>query len=313
MRVFEDAWQREDLPRGAVVTIGNFDGLHRGQRQLIARVRDRARERDSEAVVVTFEPHPMKVLDPGRAPLCLTTARQKLRLLEDIGIGVVAVIRFSAVFSRTTATEFVEDFLVGRLGAAEVHVGTRFTFGRGREGSLELLVEQGLRHGFSAHGMSEVRHDGEAISSTRIRELIVLGRVEQAASLLGRAYAVGGRVEPGDARGRELGWPTANLAVENELFPGDGVYATQAWLEGEQEGRLSVTNVGTRPTFSGDDRRLIESHLLDFEADLYDRWLELRFCRRLRGERRFGSPDELVEQIERDVRGAREYFATSLC
>ncbi len=313
MRVFENAWQRADLPRGAVVTIGNFDGLHLGQRALIERVVDRGGELAAPAVVVTFEPHPLKVLTPESAPPCLTTQRQKLRLLEQSGVDAVAIVEFDAGFARTSASTFVEEFLAGRLGAVEVHVGTRFTFGRNREGSLDYLTDRGARLGLGAYGVPEVLHDGEAISSTRIRTLVAGGRVDEAARLLGRAYAVEGRVEPGEARGRELGWPTANLSVDNELFPMDGVYATEARLEGEEEGRISVTNVGTRPTFGGDAARLIESHLLDFDGDLYGRRIELRFCSKLRGERRFGSAAELVSQIERDVLQAREYFAACAC
>ncbi len=313
MRVFDDAWRRDDLPRGGVVTIGNFDGLHLGQRALIERILSRARERRTSATVVSFEPHPMKVLRPESPPPCLTTPKQKLRLLEESGVDAVAIIRFDAAFSKTGASIFVEEFLAGRLGAVEVHVGSRFTFGRGREGSLELLIELGAPLGVSAHGVPEVLCDGEAISSTRVRALLSEGRVEDAARMLGRAYAVEGRVEAGEARGRGLGWPTANLAVENELFPLDGVYATEAWLEGEAAGRLSVSNVGTRPTFDGGNRRLIESHLLDFDGDLYGRPVELRFCSRLRAEKRFASPEELVRQIERDVRQAREYFAACAC
>ncbi len=313
MRVFEDAWQRDDLPRGGVVTIGNFDGLHRGQSELIAQVRERARASGQHALVVTFEPHPKKVLRPESAPPCLTTGSQKLRLLEAADVDAVAVIDFDTEFSETTAAAFVTDFLVGRLAAVEVYVGSSFTFGRGREGTLEFLIERGARDGFVAVGVPEVVHDGEAISSTRIRHLIAAGEVEEAAELLGRTYSVAGRVEPGEARGRDLGWPTANLAVDNELYPKDGVYATQAWLEDDDQGRMSVTNVGTRPTFGATEARLIECHLLDFEADLYGRPLELRFCRRLRGERRFGSSDELVEQIARDVQETREYFATLAC
>lgn len=313
MKVFEDAWQREDLPRGGVVTIGNFDGVHRGQRELIARVRARAAELGAPALVVTFDPHPMKVLRPEGAPLCLTTARQRERLLGETGVDAVAVIRFTASFARTTAQRFVDGFLVGRLAVVEVHVGSRFTFGRDREGSLEFLTERGAELGFEAHGVPEVIDGGEPISSTRIRGLVAAGEVEEAGRLLGRAYLVAGRVESGEGRGRELGWPTANLSPVNELFPGNGVYATGAMLDGESTCRKSITNVGVRPTFGGGADPVIECHLLDFEGDLYERRVELAFRRRLRGERRFGSPEELVEQIQRDVDGAREYFAAGPC
>ncbi len=313
MRVFEDAWQRDDLPRGGVVTIGNFDGLHLGQRELIRRARESGERRGVDAIVVTFEPHPLTVLRPAQAPQRITTPEQKRQLIEASGVDALVIVGFSPEFAHTTAERFIEDFLIGRMAIAEVLVGSRFAFGRGREGSLEYLLERSAVLGFEAAGVPEVTHEGDAISSTRIRELVAVGEVERAREMLGRPFAVVGSVEGGEKRGRQLGWPTANLTVDNELFPGNGVYVTEAWIEGESSGRESVTNVGTRPTFGGQARRQIEAHLLDFEDDLYRRRIELKFCRKLRGERRFESPDELVAQIERDVRATREYFAACAC
>ncbi len=313
MKVYRDAWQREDLPQRGVVTIGNFDGLHLGQQALIGRARDHAGREDADCVVVTFEPHPLRILAPERAPLRLTTANQKRRLLEAAGATALAVVDFSAEFAQTTAEAFVREFLVGRLASRSVYVGATFSFGRGREGSLAFLEQEGERLGFEVHGVAEVVHDGRSISSTRIRRCVAEGDVEGAKAMLGRAFRVEGRVERGAERGRELGWPTANLAVENDLFPGDGVYASEVRLAGEAESRPSVTNVGTRPTFDGPATRNIETHLLDFDEDLYGRHIELSFCSRLRAERRFASVEQLVRQIERDALAAREYFSACAC
>ena len=317
MRVFDDAWSREDLPRGAVATIGNFDGVHLGQRALLERIQQTAREQGTSTLVITFEPHPLTVLRPEGAPLRLTTPTQKLELLQSTGVDGVAVLSFDSELARVSAQEFIDDFLVDRLKVGAVHVGSRFSFGRGREGSLELLVASGSQSGFSAHGIGEVQYAGEPLSSTRIRNAVAAGEVEEAAEMLGRPFAVVGGIGGGESRGRSLGWPTANLEVENELYPGNGVYVTETLFLDEGQGPApeahpSVTNVGVRPTFDGGSRR-IESHLLDFGGTLYGRRTELRFLRRLRGERRFDSPEQLVAQIEEDVRQTREYFAAESC
>ena len=312
MRLFEDSWGRDDLPRGGVVTIGNFDGVHLGQRELFEIVVVRAREQGREAVAVTFEPHPLTVLAPERAPLRLATREQKRRWIGECGLDALVEIDFTREFSRTSAAAFVEEFLVERLEITEVHVGEAFSFGSDREGDLRFLRAAGERLGFSAQGVSEVREDGRAISSTRIRRAVGEGEMAQAGAMLGRPFTLDGEVVRGEARGRGLGWPTANLAVDNELLPADGVYATRARIDSEGPWRGSVTNVGTSPTFEGTSRR-VETHLLDLEDDLYGSRVELAFFARLRGERRFGSPAELSEQIRRDVQSAREYLGGVRC
>jgi riboflavin kinase/FMN adenylyltransferase len=313
MRVFKDAWRRHDLPKGVVATIGNFDGLHVGQRALLERVNERAAALGASTAVITFEPHPLRILRPEHAPLRLTTLEQKTALLSETGVDAMVLLEFDERLAAVSAADFIDDFLVRRMAVEEVHVGSRFSFGRGREGSLELLIEHGARAGFVAHGMSEVSHSGGPVSSSRIRAAVADGEVAEAAEMLGRPFAVVGEVGGGEARGRSLGWPTANLAVENELFPGNGVYVTDAVVDGEEDCRPSVTNVGVRPTFEDGRIRTVESHLLDFDGDLYGRRLELRFRQRLRGERRFDSVAGLVAQIEADVRRTREYFAANSC
>lgn len=312
MKLFENAWNEGDLPRDGIVTIGNFDGVHLGQQALLKRIRERAEAAGRPSVAVTFDPHPLRVVRPDRAPAQLCTRKQKIELLAATGIESLVEIEFSQAFAKTSADAFVDDFLVSRLRAHEVHVGSRFSFGREREGDLDLLVAAGRTRGFAAQGVTEVLHEGEPISSTRIRSAVAAGDVGTAAAMLGRTYSLIGVVGSGDGRGRELGWPTANIGVANELVPADGVYATEARLEGGQTLCASVTNVGVRPTFGGSARR-VESHLFDFEGDLYGRELELSFHRRLRGERRFESVEALTSQIALDAAEAREYLAARAC
>lgn len=313
MLVIEDAWARKDLPRGTVVTVGNYDGIHRGQQAILERLTARAEEIGLLPAVVTFDPHPRRVLAPDGEPRQLTTTAQKQRLLAANGVGALAKVRFTEEFSRTTAEEFVVDLLVRRLGAAELFVGSRFVFGRGREGDLELLESLSAAHGFSVVGVEELFHGGQPISSTRIREAVGAGKVEEAASMLGRAFSVTGRVVRGDGRGRQLGWPTANLEVDNELLPAVGVYATTIRFGESEEPLPSVSNVGVRPTIGERGEVVVESHVLNIERSLYGEECELAFCRRLRDERRFGSLGELREQIGRDAAAAREYFSAESC
>ncbi len=314
MRIIHDAWGRRDLPCGTVGTIGNFDGLHRGQQAILERVVTRAGATGLEPAVVTFEPHPLTVLRPEAAPARIVGFDHKAELLAAAGIAVLAVVRFSTEFARTPAAGFVEEFLHHGLDMREIYVGSRFAFGRQREGDLALLREMGARLGFAAHGVPEVLHDGAPVSSTRIREAVYAGRVEEAAALLGRPFVLRGRVVHGQGRGKGLGWPTVNLAPDVGLLPADGVYVSTARLGGEPGPLLgAVTNVGRRPTFDDPDGRVVESHLLDFDRDLYGERVELSFLSRLREERAFQSLEQLVEQIGRDVARAREFLTREGC
>ena len=305
MRVIEDDWRREGLPRGGVGTVGNFDGVHLGQRVVIATAVDRARELGVPAVVVTFEPHPLTLLRPEAAPPRLVTAAQKERLLADCGVDAMLVVRFDERFAATPAERFARHFLLDRLDLVEIFVGRRFVFGRDREGDLALLQRLAGERGRRAAGVDEVSVDGERVSSTRIRAAVRSGDVGLAARLLGRAYELTGRIESGAGKGKGLGWPTINLAVENELVPRSGVYVTRVEVDG---GSLpAVTNVGFRPTLHEGGELVVETHILDFDGDLYGRKVGLRFDHRLRDERRFDGVEELVAQIGRDVDRAREY------
>ncbi len=300
-------------PDRSVVTIGNFDGLHRGHQAILQTVIERARAHNGTAVVFTFEPHPRKVIRGDGAPALLLTLDQKVELLEAAGIDLLVVQGFSREFAKTSPEHFIREHIQRGLAPREVYVGYDFHYGRDREGSMRLLTQLGPDLGFSVTVIPEVRVEGQDVSSTRIRELIGSGDVARAKDMLGRPYAMRGQVVKGDQRGRTLDFPTMNLDPDNELLPAHGVYVT--WVElldGEPGGPLgkgeaipSVTNVGRRPTFKDSDPSLAETHLLDFSGDLYGRRYELRFEARLRGERRFAGPDALRDQIRRDVEETR--------
>jgi riboflavin kinase/FMN adenylyltransferase len=309
MLVVQDAWNSTDVPRGLVATVGNFDGIHRGQRAILDRVVERARERGAHSAVVTFQPHPLEVLRPREAPALLTTPAQKERLVEEAGIELLLVVRFDAELAARPAEDFVRRFLVQRLGIVELLVGSDFRFGKGREGDVALLRRLGEELGFTAAGVDVVRWDGEPVSSSRIRQALLEGRVDDAHGMLGRPYELTGKVLRGDRMGQKLGWPTINLKPENALVPRDGVYACQVQLPGFPEPFDAATNIGTRPTVYENFYRVVESHILDFASNVYGQKVALRFHRRLRDERIFPTIMDLSAQIGRDVEETREHFA----
>jgi len=289
-----------------VLALGNFDGLHRGHMKIIERVRRSAGERGSTPVVLTFDPHPTRVLRPDRAPRILMTEAQKAEILANAGIRGLAVVGFTAEMSRWDPETFVRLVLVEWLGVSEVWVGANFVFGRDRSGTFAVLQSLGESFGFRADKIDPVCVRDAVVSSTRVRRLIAEGRVDEAAVLLGRHYFIDGEVVSGDGRGRQLGFPTANLRTANELVPPHGVYATIAGMSG---GLLpAVTNVGLRPTFEGGRDATIETHLLRGGRDLYGERLRLYFVQRLRDERAFDSAGALEAQIDRDCRQAEALF-----
>jgi len=297
-----------------VLTVGNFDGLHVGHQRIMATVTSRARALGGEAAVYTFEPHPRKVLQPERAPRLLTTLEQKLELFAAAGVDVAIIEPFDREFAQLPAERFVREVLFERIGPLEVYVGYDFRYGRDREGSMRTLTELGPHLGFSVTIVPEVKLGSRDVNSTRIRELLELGGVEDAALLLGRAYTIRGRVVSGERRGRTLGFPTLNLLADNEVLPLAGVYAGSVCFLDEGQPRAgsvhrAVTNVGRRPTFGDVDRPLTEAHLLDFSADVYGRRVEISFEGRLRDEQRFESVDALRAQIARDAEAARTWRA----
>src|SRR3954465_14147486 len=288
-----------------VLALGNFDGLHRGHMKIIDRVRRRAGERGGTPAAMTFEPHPSRVLRPDKAPPLLMTKDQKIEALGRSGMQGVAVVRFSLDVSQWEPETFVRTVLVEWLHVVEVWVGANFLFGHERAGTFSVLRSLGSRYGFRAEKIDAVRYKDFVVSSTRVRRLLAEGRVDEAGALLGHHYFIDGVVVRGDARGREIGFPTANLDTPNELLPPPGVYATTAAIDGIEH--PSVTNIGTRPTFNGTGIR-VETHLLAGGRDLYGPRLRLPFVQRLRDERPFPDVDALRAQIDADTRAARRLF-----
>jgi riboflavin kinase/FMN adenylyltransferase len=296
-----------DRPK-AVVTVGNFDGVHRGHQALALAALARARSRHEGCLALTFDPHPAVVLNPERAPRSLVTLSQKAELLEALGVDVLAVLPFTPGLATFSPRDFAARVLVHELRAQSVVVGEGFRFGRARAGDVAELERLGQELGFEVVAVSAVLHDGRRVSSTRIRESLLQGDVATAAVLLGRPYFVDGQVVRGDGRGRTLGIPTANLALENEITPKEGVYAARvAWPAGGPP-RAAVANLGRRPTFGGGEVT-VEAHLLDFEDDLYGQWLRLSFVERLRDEKAFTGREALVAQIQADVLQARRVLS----
>jgi riboflavin kinase/FMN adenylyltransferase len=288
-----------------VVALGNFDGLHRGHQRLVDRVRRQAREKNGTSVALIFHPHPPRVLRPDKAPPLLMTLDQKLEAFERAGLDAVAVVRFTHELSRWEPEGFVEAVLMDWLRAAEVWVGTNFLFGRDRSGTFTLLRALGEDQGFKVEKIDPVRYKDFVVSSTRIRHLIGEGRVDEAGALLGHHYFIDGEVVHGDGRGRDLGFPTANLATENELLPAYGIYTTIALVDGVSH--RAVTSVGVRPTI-GDNRVTIETHLLEGGRDLYGARFRLAFVRWMRPEIKFDGLDSLRAQIAVDCVEARSLF-----
>ena len=309
MLVVQDAFHNTDLPRGGVAAIGNFDGVHRVQQSVLEHVRRRAVELDGPSIAITFEPHPLAVIRPEVAPDRLTTAERKVRLLEEEGMDVVLVVDFNRELAQTPARTFVRDFLHGSLDVAEVYVGSTFVFGHRREGNLALLREMGDELGFLAAGLEQVRWQGERISSTRIRTALLEGRVEDAEEMLGRPYSIGGEVVRGDRMGQKLGWPTINLATEDQILPMNGVYAGAVHFPDIPSTFDCVTNIGTRPTVYENYKRVVESHILDFNSDVYGQEVDLAFHKHLREEKIFPTVMDLSAQIGRDVDATREHAA----
>jgi riboflavin kinase/FMN adenylyltransferase len=273
------------------VAVGSFDGVHLGHREVI---------RGSDSVL-TFDPHPSAVVAPQHTPKLLTPLGVKAELVEALGVQELIVIEFDADFAKRSPEEFIEDVLVGTLGATYVSVGENFRFGNRAKGDPQMLAED---ERFSTRVVPLLEVDGEIVSSSHIRGLVLAGEVEQATRFLGAPFQMRGEVVSGDQRGRELGFPTANLVPDDALVcPGHGVYACLA------DGRPAAVNIGVRPTFVTGRGELVEAYILDFDGDLYGKQMRLDFLSRLRGERRFQSAEELVEQMHRDVERTREIAA----
>jgi riboflavin kinase/FMN adenylyltransferase len=306
MKIFHGL-ENANIMKPTVLTLGVFDGLHLGHQRIMQRVVERAGAAGAHATAITFDPHPRAVLHPGSAPPLLQTLDQRLANLEVLGIEQTIVVAFTKDFAQIPAEEFLTDVIHDRLHAAEVYLGKGFAFGRGRGGNIDLLRKMSSELGFVADEVEEVRLRGQRVSSSRIRELLLDGRIDLARRMLGRPYGVEGVIIRGNRRGHSIGFPTANLKPHNRVIPKFGVYATATLIEGTW--RKSITNIGVRPTFEDTTEPSIESYIFDFDGDLYGDVLRVRFLHRIRDERKFSGVDELKGQIERDTQTARNYFS----
>ncbi len=292
--------------RRSAVTVGNFDGLHLGHQKILRSVKERARANGLHAAVITFDPHPMRVLQPDRAPLMIQTMSQRLAGFEQMGIEAALVLRFDRALSLVSPEEFIQRILVGGLRAGAILVGANFRFGHRGAGDVRLLGEIGKRDGFEVEVVAPVEVAGKIVSSTAIRAAVAGGDVAAAIPLMGRPFSLTGEIRSGAGRGRTILFPTLNLVPEQELLPKLGVYATESAVGGKLFS--SVTNVGTRPTFDGVGVT-IESHLFGFNENLAGGPMEVRFHERIRGEKKFSGVDALREQIARDIVTARKFFS----
>ena len=293
------------LKNGAVVTVGTFDGVHLGHRDLLARLMERAAMRQLPSLLVTFDPHPLEVVNPAAAPPLLSTTDEKLQAVAETGLDYAVVLPFTRVLASLDAAEFVERILLERCCTRELLIGYDHGFGRGREGDVSLLRRLGQRHGFAVEVVEAVSVDGQPVSSSAVRRAVSYGDLERAARLLGRRYAFAGTVGPGAARGRVIGFPTINIALASsrKLLPPAGVYAVLAQSRRGSFG--GMMNLGPRPTF-GDSRFALEVHLFDVGGDWYGEHVRIELVRRLRDTVRFDSVDALVEQLRRDEAAARD-------
>ena len=296
-----------DALRGGIVALGNFDGFHRGHQAVVGRAVSRARAEGRPALVATFDPHPVRFFKPDLPPFRLTTLDQRQRLFAEAGADAMLVYQFGAELAAVTAPDFVADYLVSRAGAAGVTTGEDFTFGKCSGGNVEVLKLLGQANRISVDAVAAVDEDGAPVSSSRIRAALQTGDCRTAARLLTRPFAIEGVVEHGDKRGRELGYPTANLALDRYLRPRFGVYAVRGLLPG---GRVvnGVANLGTRPMFEP-PKELLEPYFFDFDDDLYDQVIEVELIDFIRDEAAFEDVETLTAQIARDCDAARDILA----
>jgi riboflavin kinase/FMN adenylyltransferase len=295
--------ERPLRPRLSAAAIGNFDGLHLGHQKILRWLVEKAGQQGLDSIVLTFSPHPEKVLGRGQVAM-IQTLSQRLAGFQAYGINGVLVVPFSRAFSRLSREEFIKEIIIKRLAARIIVVGEDFRFGRNRQGDIRDLQRLGQEMEFSVHPVSPVFRGGEAVSSSRIRSLLSAGEIVRANALLGRPYEIEGRVVRGACRGRALGIPTANMETVNEIVP-EGVFVTRTELGSGVYS--SLTNVGVRPTF-GERKRQIESWLFDFDGLIYRRKIRLRFLKKIRDERRFDSSPALVRQIQKDIRSAKSFL-----
>ena len=310
MKVFNHLDQIKEPFKHAVITIGNFDGVHIGHQALFHETIEKAGTLGGTSVAMTFEPHPLRVMKSNNHPPLITLYEQKSELIERTGIDVLICVPFTLEFAALSAEQFVRDLLVQKIGMKAIVVGQDYSFGKNREGDLNLLKSYGPKYGFEvivAAWIKSARALADRISSTRIRELVTEGRMEQAEKMLGRNYQIRGKVVTGrDRGGKVLGIPTANINLHDELCPKTGIYAVTVECEGNQH--RGVANIGYSPTFE-DHEFTVEVHIFDFDSNIYGEKIRVNFIQRIRDEIKFSNISELIEQIKRDIAAAREIFA----
>ncbi len=287
-----------------VVTLGNFDGVHLGHQKIFSRVKEEAAKFHGEGLVITFEPHPLKILAPERFLPLLTPFKKKMMLIEKSGIETVLCIEFTIPFSEISPEAFIQDILLEKIKAKKVIIGYNYHFGKNQMGDAQTLIHAGKHFHFEVEVVEPLQIGGTIVSSSKIRELIRDGQVEEASTLLGRNYPMTGRVVKGTKRGRSLGFPTANLEIPDGLYPKNGVYAVDViWNQMSFQG---LANVGVNPTFSNLERLSLEVYILNFDREIYGEEIEIHFKKRIRDEIRFDSPSRLIEQIREDIQWAKE-------
>ena len=307
MEILRSIPELSDLPGPLFLAIGVFDGVHLGHQAVISTSAEHARMANGTPVVVTFDPHPEKILRPEAAPHLLTATPHKIALIRELGVAHLLIIKFDKQFAATEPEEFVQQLVEHSKPLREICVGHEWSFGKNRRGNLKLLNKFGARFDFGVVGIPPVTVNGELVSSTTIRQALETGDLAKAARMLGREYTILGTVVRGDDLGKKIGFPTANLSAHNEQFPPNGVYFAEAKLDGATY--PGVVNLGCRPTVSSKTERILEIYLLDFERDIYGKDIEVRFIRYLRPEKKFENVEALASQIELDVKQARELSA----
>ncbi len=287
-----------------IITIGNFDGVHLAHQEIIRKIVKRAKEKNGTSIIITFEPHPVKFFKKSSLKL-LQTINQRLEIIDSLGVDIGIILEFNEDLSKTSAEAFVKDFLLNQLGMKEIFIGYNFHFGKNKQGDISLIKELGSKYRFEVFVQNAIVLDGIICSSTNIRGFIERGEIEKANLLLNRNFSISGVVREGDMLGRRIGYPTINIYTENELLPSNGVYITYV----NYKGKLlpSITNVGVKPTFDGTEKG-IETHILNFNKDIYGEKVDLFFIKKIRDEKKFPSQKELSEQIFKDVEIAKDFF-----
>jgi riboflavin kinase/FMN adenylyltransferase len=307
MKVLNDIAELYTIPGPTHLAIGVFDGVHLGHQAVIGRALQSAKLTGGSTVVVTFHPHPVRVLRPEKAPRLLTSTQHKIQLIRSLGVDALLILRFTLEFSKTPPERFIEDLAKGSNQLRQICVGREWSFGANRSGSVHLLEELSPKLGFELGSVNPVLVGEQVVSSTLVRSAIECGALEFSASLLGRKFTILGTVSEGKQLGRRLGFPTANLRAHNEQFPPNGVYAAKAWLQGKEYG--GVVNIGVRPTIEHEaGERLLELHLFNFNQEIYGQDVEVAFLQHLRPEQKFSGIEELQAQIKRDAESARRIY-----